>query len=74
MDRPTTAATTTASAYASSLGLTVFGLGVNELAALGGLLLAILTFVINWRYKALHYRLAAKALEAGHVAARPDHR
>ncbi|MGY0794305.1 HP1 family phage holin [Azospirillum argentinense] len=67
-DRPTNPTTLS---YASSLGTVVFSLNVNELVALGGLVLALLTFVINWRYKHLHYRLAATktvAKEAPDVA------
>lgn len=69
-DRPTNPTTVS---YASSLGTVLFSLNVNELVALGGLLLAVLTFLINWRYKHLHYRLAAAttrdaAKEAPHVA------
>jgi hypothetical protein len=60
---------TTVSAYVSSLGLSALSLNLNELVALGGLALAAATFLINWRYKHLHYRLAAKTRkEAVNVA------
>lgn len=54
----------TITAYASSLGLSAVSLTVNELVALGGLVLAILTFVVNLVYKHLHYRLAAAKANA----------
>lgn len=50
---------TTVTAYVSSLGLAGMSLNLNELVALGGLVLAAATFLINWRYRHLHYRLAA---------------
>lgn len=56
LDRPTNPTTLS---YASSLGTVAFSLSVNEVVALGGLVLALMTFLINWRYKHLHYRLAA---------------
>lgn len=49
----------TVSAYLSSLTVSAFSLTVNEIVAIAGLVLAALTFLINWRYKHLHYRLAA---------------
>jgi hypothetical protein len=58
----------TALAYASSLGTAAFGLTVNELVAIGGLLLALATFALNWRYKHLHYKLAAKGTAKGEAS------
>jgi len=55
-DRPTNPTTVS---YASSLGTVLFSLNVNELVAVGGLVLAFLTFLLNWWYKQQHLRLAA---------------
>ena len=63
---------TTVTAYVSSLGLSALSLNLNELVAIGGLVLAAATCLINWRYKHLHYRLEAAKADApkgeSHVA------
>jgi len=51
--------TPTTASYASSAVTVLFGMNVNELVALGGLLLAFLTFLLNWWYKHQHLQLAA---------------
>lgn len=50
----------TAAAYASSFGISALSITVNEFVAVAGLVLAFATFVVNWRYRHLHYRLAAR--------------
>lgn len=52
---------TTAIAYVTSG--TTFGVGAltaNEIAAIGGLVLAFLTFCVNWYYRHKHFKLAEK--------------
>lgn len=50
--------TTTAAAYGASLGTAAgASLTVNELAAVIGIALAVVTFVVNLVYKHLNYRL-----------------
>ena len=44
--------------YAGSGAAVFFGLTANEVAALGGLLIAFLGLVINVYYKHQHYKLA----------------
>lgn len=45
--------------YLASGTAVVFGLSVNEFAAVAGIVIAVATFVLNWYYK----ERAAKALE-----------
>ncbi|WP_019646955.1 holin [Novispirillum itersonii] len=47
--------------YVTGLSVAGFGLSVNELAALGGLAVAVLTALINWYYRRAEYRLKARA-------------
>ncbi|MDG9666727.1 phage holin family protein [Hahella sp. CR1] len=47
-----------AAAYASSAVATLFGLSLSQVVALGGLLIAAATFVMNWYYKQKHLDLA----------------
>ncbi|MBU6950996.1 phage holin [Hahella sp. HN01] len=50
--------------YAASAITTVAGLTFNQWVALGGLLIGVATFVMNWCYKQKHLELARKrALE-----------
>ena len=55
-----------ASTLSYTTGLTVagFSFSFNELIAVAGLVIAAATFVINWRYKHLRYRLEKEALHA----------
>lgn len=41
----------TFAAYSASGSLTVFGVLMNDLALIVGMLFALLTFVLNWYYK-----------------------
>lgn len=53
--------------YATSGGTVLFGtLTSNDLAAIGGLILAFATFCVNFWYKRAHYRLALELAEKGH--------
>ena len=47
----------TFAAYSASGSLTVFGMLMNDLALIVGMLFAMLTFVLNWYYK--HQELKA---------------
>ena len=57
--------------YSTSAVTTFFGtLTANELAALGGLTLGVLTFIVNWYYRHKHYQLAkarAEVAEDEHI-------
>lgn len=55
---------TTVAAYTMAIGTAAGGLTVNELVALGGLGLAIATFILNAVYKHLHYKLQKAAHDA----------
>lgn len=62
----------TTASYLSSFGISAVSLNVNEAVALAGLVLALATFLINWRYKHLHYKLVQKK-ETNSVAPQTDH-
>ena len=47
----------TFAAYSASGSLTIFGMLMNDLALIVGMLFALLTFVLNWYYK--HQELKA---------------
>jgi len=50
---------TTTISYTASGGTTVFGLlKVNELAAIVGIVLGVMTFMLNWFYQHKRYQLA----------------
>lgn len=50
--------------YAATLGATGFGfLSFNQKLALASFVLAVLTFVVNWAYRHLMYRLARRQAE-----------
>lgn len=53
--------TTSNTAYIAS-GLTVAagGLSFNEWMMLGGFLIALATFLVNWYYRHKHYKLAER--------------
>jgi hypothetical protein len=51
---------TTTLAYGASLGTTALSFNVNEIVAIGGLALAVITCAINWYYKHRHYQLALR--------------
>ncbi len=53
-----THAVTTASYTASGGTVLIAGFTANEVAAIGGLLLALATFLVNWYYRHKHYSLA----------------
>ena len=48
---------TSIASYASSGALVIFGMTANDFAVLLGMVLAVLTFCINWYYKYKHLRL-----------------
>jgi hypothetical protein len=52
---------TTITAYAASGSGFLVGLSTNEKLAMLSAVVAIGTFIVNWIYKHLHYRLALKA-------------
>lgn len=57
--------TATAATYGGSAGAVYFGLTANEIAAFGGLAVAIAGLLVTWHYKHKHYKLAElKMLEA----------
>lgn len=68
---------TSIATYATSLGVAGGSWTVNELAALGGLLIAALTFLLNVYFKLRHLRIAERAAVKGppndhHPLAAPD--
>ena len=44
--------------YVASAFTIIAGLTINEWVAIGGLILASLTFGVNWFYRYKHYKLA----------------
>lgn len=54
--------TATAAQYGGSGAALYFGLTANEIAAFGGLAIAIIGFFVNWWYKHKHYKLAERKL------------
>ncbi len=48
---------TSIASYASSGALVIFGMTANDFAVLLGMVLAILTFGINWHYKYKHLKI-----------------
>ena len=46
--------------YTSAGMTTIFGLTLNELAAAVGIVVTILTYFVNWYYRAKHERLLEK--------------
>lgn len=49
--------TATAASYVTSIGAFGAGMTLNEVVALIGVALAVLTFLVNVAFKVLHYRL-----------------
>ena len=49
---------TTISSLTTSGVVALWGLTINEWVTIGGFALAIITLLINWYYKRLHYKLA----------------
>ncbi len=54
--------TATAAQYGGSGAAVYFGLTANEIAAFGGLLIALIGLVVNIWYKHQHFKLAQKSL------------
>ena len=54
----------TFAAYSASGSLTVFGVLMNDLALIVGMLLALLTFVLNWYYKHQELKLIERRVSA----------
>lgn len=53
--------------YAASVGSIIAGLTLDEWQAvgvMGGLILASLTFAVNWYYRHKHYKLARETKES----------
>jgi hypothetical protein len=63
---------TSPASYAAASVAGLYGLTVNEWVAVGGLLLALLTFLTNVVFKWLHYRHAV-ALAATQKMEAPAH-
>ena len=59
----THSAATTAATYTASGSAVIFGLSAHEFAAIAGVCVALLTFVLNWYYKHQHLKLARERLE-----------
>lgn len=59
MDKTTTVAT-----YFATLTGFFASLSISEKLAIGHLAIAVATFLVNWTYKILHYRLARRQREA----------
>ncbi|MEJ1409385.1 MAG: phage holin [Candidatus Sedimenticola sp. (ex Thyasira tokunagai)] len=54
----------TGTSYTVSAGtMVVGGLTINEIAAVGGLLLGFATFAVNWVYRHKHFKLAKQDRE-----------
>lgn len=56
--------TASAAAYVTSAGAFGAGMTLNEAVAVTGLVLAVLTFLVNVTFKYLHYRLQKAAHDA----------
>ncbi len=48
---------TSAVSYSASAVTTLAGLSINEWVALGGFLIGVATFVVNWRYKHIQTKI-----------------
>ena len=59
----TQSAATTAATYTASGSAIIFGLSANEFAAIAGVCIALLTFVLNWYYKHQQIKLICKRLK-----------
>jgi len=56
---------TTATTYTASAGAILFGLTVNEFAAVAGIVIATLTFFLNAWFKFKHLELAREKRKEG---------
>lgn len=63
---------TTNTAYMASALATLAGYSINELVALAGIAIALLTFLVNLVFKYLHYRLAEKASQRQNHTFNPE--
>lgn len=54
----------TAATYGGSGGAVFFGLTANEFAAVGGLLIAVIGFVVNVWFKLQHLKIAKSKAQA----------
>ena len=59
----TQSAATTAATYTASGSAVIFGLSANEFAAIAGVCIALLTFVLNWYYKHQQIKLICERLK-----------
>ena len=51
--------------YSGSGAAVYFGLTANEVAAFGGLIVAVIGLIVTWYYKHQHLQLVKKKLEDG---------
>ena len=56
----------TSVSYTTSVGTAIAGLAFNEWLMLGGMILTAGTFIVNWRYKHLHYKLQRENTQTIH--------
>ena len=59
----TQSAATSAVTYTASGSAVIFGLATNEFAAIAGVCIAFLTFVLNWYYKHQQIKLICERLK-----------
>ena len=59
----TQSAATTAATYTASGSAVLFGFSANEFAAIAGVCIALLTFVLNWYYKHQQIKLICERLK-----------
>lgn len=55
----------TTATYGGSASAVYFGMTANEIAAFGGLIIAVIGLAVNWWYKHQHFQLTKKKLEDG---------
>ncbi len=53
----------TTATYGGSSAAVYFGMTANEIAAFGGLAIAVIGLLVNWWYKHQHLQLTKKKLE-----------
>jgi hypothetical protein len=51
--------------YGGAVSAVAFGFTANDLIGLGGLLIGLAGFCLNWYYKRKHYELALASAELG---------
>ena len=63
---------TTIASYASSGGLVLFGVNASDFGVMAGMVLALLTFLINWYYKHQHLRIIERRVNQPDASAPPE--